>query len=135
MKKNLLISLVVVLVLAIAGGLGATYVVSQQAKPAIQTKAGIPLPVRTDSKREALPANTVTYFGVDGKTALELLQDKATVKMTGSGESAFVTSIDGVAADKTNYWSFSVNGAPATVGAGSYVTKADDSITWMLLKI
>ncbi len=80
------------------------------------------------------PTTSITYKGKAGVTALVLLQQAAKVDMTGTGDLAYVTSINGSAADsaKKQYWEFDVNGAAATVGAGSYVTKDGDSITWKL---
>jgi len=76
---------------------------------------------------------TIQYQGEDGKTALQLLEEKADVEMSGSGEMAFVTSINGVKADpQVEFWSLLVNNEPATVGAGQYQTKSTDTITWKL---
>lgn len=74
------------------------------------------------------------YSGEEGKTALELLQEKTAVEMNGSGEMAFITSINGRRADDgaREFWSFWVNGEMAQVGAGSYVTKDDDIIEWKI---
>jgi uncharacterized membrane protein YkgB len=76
----------------------------------------------------------VTYKGKDDITALALLKQNAKIETSGTGEMAFVTSINGVSADSTKneYWAFDVNGQPATVGAGSYVTKDSDTIVWKL---
>lgn len=80
------------------------------------------------------PTTSITYKGQAGVTALALLQKAAKVEMTGTGDMAYVTSINGTAADsaKKQYWEFDINGAAATVGAGSYVSKDDDTITWKL---
>ena len=76
---------------------------------------------------------TLTYQGQDGKTALELLKSTAKTVISGEGENAYVTSINGTAADsKKEYWTFSINGEASTVGAGSYVTKSSDVIKWDL---
>jgi len=75
----------------------------------------------------------ITYDGKEGVTALALLKQKAKIVTSGTGEGAFVTSINGLAAkEKNQYWAFNVNGEPAVVGAGSYVTKNSDVITWKL---
>ncbi|MEP7204607.1 MAG: DUF4430 domain-containing protein [Candidatus Saccharibacteria bacterium] len=133
MKKNLVISLIVVLLLAVAGGTGAAYFVSHQPKAASTINAGnSPAAPKVQSPTKD---KVTSYYGVKGKTALELLQKYTVVEMSGSGATAFVTSIDGVKADKTQYWSFNVNGQPASVGAGSYVTEPTDKITWQLEKI
>jgi hypothetical protein len=75
----------------------------------------------------------LSYKGEDGKTALELLQKTATIKTSGTGENAYVTTISNIAANSKNeYWQFFVNGKSSMVGAGSYTTKSTDTITWML---
>lgn len=70
------------------------------------------------------------YDGVDGKTALELLKEKATVNTQDSSIGTFVLSINGVANTDTYYWMFYVNGELSSVGADQYVTKAGDKIEW-----
>jgi len=77
---------------------------------------------------------TVTYKGHEHISALLLLQATAKTEISGTGENAFVTSINGVKADtaKKQFWSFEVNGEAATVGAGSYITTDNDTITWKL---
>ena len=77
----------------------------------------------------------VSYAGVAGKTALELLlQLDPTATTSGEGELAFVTGIGGRTADaaQNEFWAFYVNGEMAAVGAGSYVTADGDVITWKL---
>ena len=84
-------------------------------------------------QKPKLVNNTLTYQGKDGVTALTLLQQNATIVMSGTGEMAFVTSIDGVTANSSNqYWQLFVNGTSASVGAGSLVTKSTDTIKWEL---
>lgn len=81
-------------------------------------------------KTQAAPS-PVTYQGVDGKTALELLQQKATVITKDSSYGKYVDSINGVAGGTGNkYWTFYINGKAASVGAGAYTTKSTDVITW-----
>lgn len=76
---------------------------------------------------------TITYNGAKDATALSLLQKDCDIETSGTGESAFVTSINGTKANSTNeFWSFKVNGEMASVGAGSYITKDGDTITWEL---
>ena len=76
----------------------------------------------------------ITYSGKDGVTAMALLEQNAKVEFSGTGEMSFVNSVNGVTADatKNQYWAFSVNGEDANVGAGSYITKDTDTITWKL---
>lgn len=72
---------------------------------------------------------TVTYTGTAGKNALDLLQAGHTVDVSKEG---FVNSIDGVKPGAKQFWSLSVNGKPAAVGAKDYVTKPGDQIEWKL---
>lgn len=83
---------------------------------------------------EDLRSDIFSYQGQGGKTALALLQASADVKISGEGEMAFVTSINGRRADEgaREYWSFWVNGEMAQVGAGSYMTKDGDLIEWKI---
>jgi hypothetical protein len=77
----------------------------------------------------------VSYEGVAGKTALDLLlQLDPAATADGEGANAFVTAIGGRAADqsKKEFWAFYVNGEQAQVGAGSYTMKDGDEITWKL---
>jgi 1-deoxy-D-xylulose 5-phosphate reductoisomerase len=75
----------------------------------------------------------VTYKGKAGVTALALLSQKTKTTTSGTGANAFVTSIDSVTANpKSQYWAFYVNNKASMVGAGSYVTKSSDTITWKL---
>ena len=91
------------------------------------SSSNIQTPPTTINKSE------LSYKGKDGTTALALLQHTATIKMTGSGEMAYVTSINGTAANpKNQYWQLFINGKSSMVGAGSLVTKNSDTITWKL---
>lgn len=79
---------------------------------------------------------TVSYQGVEGQTALELLKASHEVEVQSFGDlGEFVNSIDGVAGDADHYWSFYLNGEPATVGAGTYATKPGDVIEWKFEEI
>lgn len=75
-----------------------------------------------------------SYDGRDGSTALELLLEAdPSAEVTGEGEDAFVTAIDGVAADPdSEFWALYVGDEMASVGAGSLETKDGDEITWKL---
>lgn len=76
----------------------------------------------------------LSYDGRDGSTALELLLEAdPSAEVTGEGENAFVTAIDGVAADPdSEFWALYVGDEMASVGAGSLETKDGDEITWKL---
>jgi hypothetical protein len=69
-----------------------------------------------------------------GKTALEATESKIKVIKSGSGENAFITSINGYSADnqKREFWELTINGSEALVGAGSYLIKNHDEIQWKI---
>ena len=131
MNKNVLYGLIAVVVLVAAGFFGYQYIQDQSADNTTTQESNTsstPTPTVTESTPEV-----VSYQGEEGKTALALLQENAEVEMSGEGEMAFVTSINGVEADSSHqFWAFYVNGEQAQVGAGSYTTKASDEIEWKL---
>ena len=75
----------------------------------------------------------VEYSGVGGETALETLRDltDVDVRVTSLGE--FVTGVAGrSAAGGHQFWMFLVNDQTVRVGAGDYIAKPGDRITWVL---
>lgn len=87
-----------------------------------------------DESGDAEDAPELSYEGRAGTTALDLLLEAdPSAQVTGEGENAFVTAIDGVVADPdSEFWALYVNDEMATVGAGSLETKDGDEITWKL---
>jgi len=77
----------------------------------------------------------VTYQGVEGKNALELLKSSHQVETQTFSFGEMVNSIDGVKAPATDFWAFYVNDKLADVGAGDYQTKSTDTLSWKLQKI
>ena len=77
----------------------------------------------------------ISYVGVEGKNALELLKSTHQVETQKFSFGEMVQSIDGVASPSTNFWAFYVNGKQADVGAGDYQTKSGDKLSWKLQKI
>ncbi len=78
-----------------------------------------------------------SYEGEDGKTALELLEEKdPQAQVEGKGKDAFVTGVRGREADpETEFWALYVDDEPSQVGAGSLETKDGQTITWKLEEI
>jgi uncharacterized protein DUF4430 len=74
---------------------------------------------------------TLTYKGENGKDALTLLKQHATIKQNHSG---LVISIDGTQPTGHNYWAFYINGKYASVGPASYKTKNSDTLFWKIEK-
>lgn len=124
MKKKIIIVAIVVLAL-IGIGTGTMYF----------SHTGI-FSVETEEVQKTDTDKPISYKGIDGKTALELLEKNYTVVKSGAGVNSFVTSINGVSANpSTQYWAFKIDGKTAIVGAGSYITKNSDTITWELTSI
>jgi hypothetical protein len=119
-----------VVMLAVALGLG---VWARMSKDEANTNVNTPA-ANTNVAANTNAATTYLYPGQDGKNALELLKlayPNTATKSSGSlGEQ--VMSINGQEAGSNEFWEFLVNGAAATVGAGSYVTKSTDMIEWKL---
>lgn len=79
----------------------------------------------------------ISYQGVEGKNALELLKEHYPIKSQnyGRGLGEFVEAIDGITPQKDEFWELFVNGKSSTVGASSYITKNGDVIEWRIEKI
>lgn len=117
----------VIIVVALMGAAGVV----------LSKKLGEDTAKRTTSQQTneetAKPAqsNTVSYDGVEGTSALELLQSKAEVVTKDSSYGPYVDSINGVVGGtEGKYWAFYVNGQMAQVGAADYITKVGDKIEW-----
>ena len=68
----------------------------------------------------------VTYKGVEGKNALELLKESHQV----IEDNGFVQAIDGRPNSKSTYWFLYVNDKSSDVGAKDVKTTASDTIEW-----
>ena len=122
MKKRTIIYLVSAILLV--GIIGTTFYYFQSTKTAQTEQKVLGENVNKD----------VIYKGQDGVTALALLEKNAKIVTSGSGNMAFVATINGVTANpKSEYWQFSVDGKSASVGAGSYITKNTETISWKLV--
>lgn len=123
-KQQIIAAIAAVILVIAAIATGVYY------SQSIKTTAPITL---NETVKPKLINNTLTYTGKDGVTALTLLQQNATIVTSGTGEMAYVTTINGVTANPTNqYWQLFLNGKSASVGAGSLVTKSTDTIKWEL---
>lgn len=97
-----------------------------------QTKA----PPENNPPKTPSQPSSISYKGVEGKSALELLKAKYQVQTkVYSGLGEFVESINGIKPDSAHFWEFYINGKSSTVGASSYVTKSEDNIEWKLSSI
>jgi hypothetical protein len=99
----------------------------------LHDNAATPAPVHSAQKAAVRPqpATTISYSGQEGKSALALLKQHATITTKDSSYGPYVDSVNGVAGGTSGkYWTFYVNGAQASVGADAYVTHSTDKIVW-----
>jgi hypothetical protein len=125
--------IIIILVLAIAYGLLSkkSYAPVNPPQPVQEQRQG-----EGQEKVELVPAGTVSYQGVDGKNAMELLKASHDVQTQSFGDMGeFVKAIDGIEPDSMHFWSFYINGSQAQVGADTYMTKSTDLIEWKLEEI
>jgi hypothetical protein len=74
----------------------------------------------------------IKYNGQTGVSALDLLKKHAKVQTKHYSFGDLVTSINGSPGNGPKYWTFYANGKPASVGAGTYITKNSDKLEWKL---
>lgn len=79
--------------------------------------------------------NEISYMGVEGKNAMDLLKASHQVETKHYDFGDMVQSIDGITPASDQFWAFYVNGQASQVGADAYQTKASDTISWKLDKI
>ncbi len=124
--KKLLTIVLAVLVIA-AGGLAWT--LSQRNDTA--TSKTNQSPAASTAKTTKQNTEPVAYAGQEGKNALELLEQNATIVTKDSAYGKYVDTINGVQGGTDGkYWAFYVNDQLAQVGAADYATKATDKIEW-----
>ena len=67
----------------------------------------------------------------DGSTVLDVLEASGVPFESSDGSyGAYVTSIDGRAAEGSSGWTYSVNGEEPTVGCGEYKVADGDVVVW-----
>lgn len=89
-------------------------------------------PVATPTIQISNDPKLITYSGITGKTALAILQDKATVSLKQYSFGPMVTGINGLEATANQGWVFYINGTAASMGANDYQTKDGEKIEWKL---
>ena len=112
-------------ILIIGGTLLGTYVSNKQNNQAI---AG------SESLFQPVVVKTISYDGVEGKNALELLKSSHTIQTQDSSLGIFVTTIDETENTADTYWMFYVNDQLGATGADQYITKTGDKIEWRFEK-
>ena len=118
-KTNVIVAVVVAVVI-LAGG-GAWAVIARNSSSNATTVI--------NNQRQL---TQISYKGETGVDALTLLKKHATVTVKHYSFGDLVTSINGNQGSGPKYWTFYINGKEASVGAGSYKTKDDDTLSWKL---
>ena len=79
--------------------------------------------------------STQTFYSTakTGSTAFDALDKVAKVEATDSEYGKFITSINGVSQNESNYWLFFVNNELASVGSSSYVLESGDEIEFRFM--
>lgn len=79
-----------------------------------------------------IQSKVVEYEGKAGQTVYDLLKANNDVQADTSSFGVMVKSINGLAQTDKEFWTYTVNGAMAEVGADKYVTKDTDKVRWEL---
>jgi len=116
----------IVIAIILAGGIigGIYYKKSQGANTTTKTET------QEAAAPEEINLSVVELTGVDGKSVLDLLNDKVKVEFTPSASGALVNSINGIKNSDKEFWLYSVNGVDAEVAADKFITKDGDKIKW-----
>lgn len=135
-KSKITLAIISVVVLLL-GGVGAFFALQLTQPQDSQNTGNTQSQSQSQNKPEKPRETYVTYSGLEGKTALELLLSHELVETkVYSGIGEMVVSINGTkAADSAEFWAFYVDGKKAQVGADQYVTKGGEKIEWKLEKI
>ncbi|HKX24500.1 MAG TPA: DUF4430 domain-containing protein [Candidatus Saccharimonadales bacterium] len=85
----------------------------------------------SSQQQTAERSDLVSYKGVNGKNALELLKEVAQVETKDSSYGVYVDAINGIKGGTDGkYWTFYVNGAMSNTGADAYQTKDGEVVEW-----
>lgn len=116
MKKLILLGIVIALALYIW-------------KPAPQNQP--PQDAQVTASPTAIGRKVISYDGIEGKTALELLKSSHETVTKTSSYGEYVESIDGIAGGvEGRYWIVYVDGAMSSIGAAELQTKDGQKIEW-----
>ena len=95
----------------------------------VANSPGHKVTVVTDAQHQM---TQISYRGQGGQDALTLLKEHAAVQTKHYSFGDEVMAINGIKGTGPKYWTFYINGKEASVGAGSYITKSTDTLTWKL---
>lgn len=84
----------------------------------------------TTDKKITAQSEKIEFEGITDKTVFELLESKYNVVSEKSSFGVMVKSINGIEATSKKFWTYTVNGKFAEVGADQYKTQSGDKIVW-----
>lgn len=87
---------------------------------------------REQSSEAKVQSKIVEYDGKEGRTVFDLLKAENDVQADTSSFGVMVKSINGLSQSDKEFWTYTVNGTMAEVGADKYVTKDADKVKWEL---
>ena len=74
---------------------------------------------------------TVSFTAEAGRTVLEQTHEHAEVETEDAGMGEYVIAMDGMTGgDDNRFWTYYIDGEPAAVGAGDYVTEGGETVEW-----
>lgn len=139
-EKRLIIFILLILIL-ITGGIflfpSSKSTLNVNTKTQISTPAPInKIQVSISINTGNVPVTTQNIAVEEGKTALDLTYQVASVSALGEGVNAYITGINDRVVDSNlkEFWELIVNGKSSEVGAGSYLVKDGDIIEWKISK-
>lgn len=122
MKTKYLLTSAIILIIILAGG----YILSGKMQTQVQPTTDIQYSPSPDNKE------VFSYECEKGKSAFDVLDQKAEVEFSESSFGKLVTSINGKPQGDGKYWLYSVDGKEATVGATAYKCNGNEAIKWEL---
>jgi hypothetical protein len=122
MKTRYLLLSVVILMVILAGW----YIVKEKSTEEISNKDVVP------SVLTVAPEGNFSYECQAGKSAFDVLDEKAEVEYDESSFGKLVTSIGGKSQGDGKYWLYSIEDKEATVGATAYICQGSEEIKWEL---
>lgn len=120
MKKKIVIAIILIFIIALS-------TIGVNELKTVSPTAAVQATISPTAKK----ITSLSYQGSNGKDALTLLKQQASVEQDHSG---LVVSIDDTKPIGHAYWAFYVNGKLASVGPAEYVTKNGDKIEWKIEK-
>lgn len=85
--------------------------------------------------KKVAAAQSISYDCVSGKTALDLLKDKADAKTVDSSYGVYVSQINDTTNSEGSFWVFYVNDQMAQVSPDQYTCIGNEKVEWRFEKI